>query len=521
MKVEQSKQGDAQASLAESRKLYDEAFQVFVTLQAVVSEELDQIPKVLDTRDKKQAKLAERRKQLRADNLQTELLAAAIREEAASTVPDGSPEQLKYLSEAAGLYDAIYKNYRGRLAAFYARMYQGRCNQRLGKLRDALGYYRELLDQPNESEGMFVLKTKVLRLAMECWLAASEKKYVETIKRGSQWLAGAPKNRDRETDWLAIRLSLAKAYRMQADDAKKLQPPDVRTIRESVDSALKHAKFVASETSEFQEQAQQLVTSLGGIALTDEESDPRTFAEAQTAGKEALDAIEPARQRVQSARARLATENNATAKAALETELQSAERDFALAGDDAITYYRMALQLADLQTPQSDVNLVRYFLCYLYYLQQDYFRSALVGDFVSRRYPNAAGARECAKISLACYLAMFDSSDDQDRHFEINRLVAVANLIADHWPGSPDAEQTLSTLVPRMVNAGELDHAPAYRADTRRLPSTWSGRIGHRPSDLGCVDPGCTTDSRIGTARRAGGSRRTGGRRAFPSTSRS
>lgn len=471
-KVEQAKRGNKEALIAEARALYEQAFAVFNGLQSVVSKELEQIPKVLDVRDRKQAKLAERRKQLRADNLQTELLAAAVREESANTFPDGSNEYLKNLDEAALLYDAIYKNYRGRLAGFYARMYQGRCNQRLGKLRDALGYYGELLEQPNESDGMFILKTKTLRLAMECWLAPSQRKYVETIKRGAEWLAMAPANQDRQADWLSIRLSLAKAYKMQAEAAQKQQPPVVRLARESVTEAKTHAKFVATEPGPFQEEAQALVTALGGVISTAVAVEPRTFAEAQSAAKEALDEIEPARRKMQVAQTALAAtqEDDSTE---LQNRFANAKGEFELVRSDAIRYYRLALQLADRDTPQADVNLVRYFLCYLHYLQKDYFDSALLGDFVARRYPDAAGARECAKIAMACYLMLFVENEGQDRQFEVNRLVAIANHIADRWPGKI-GDDSLSAIVPHMVNAGELDHA---RQLTERITETSPARL--------------------------------------------
>ena len=118
-KVHMAKLGDAKALKAEARQLYDQAFKECGLLEAAVGKELDLIPKVLNMRDREEAKLAARRKQLRADNLQTELLAAAIREEAADTVPAGSEAWTNYLVEAAGLYDEIYKKYRSRLARFH------------------------------------------------------------------------------------------------------------------------------------------------------------------------------------------------------------------------------------------------------------------------------------------------------------------------------------------------------------------------------------------------------------------
>jgi tetratricopeptide (TPR) repeat protein len=221
-------------------------------MEGTVRVQLERIPKVLDLKDKRQAAMAERRNQLRADYLQTQLTAAAIREEMADTVPEGSEEFKKLLTEAAAQYDEIYKKYRTRLAGLYARLYQGRANQRIGKLQDALGYYGELLDQPDEPQEFRTLKTKTLRLAMSGWLDPSEKKYVEAIKRGSEWVKKSGPVDDRDPEWLAIRLSLAKAYKMQADEAEKT---DTRTINQSNSEARKQANFVASRAGELQDEA--------------------------------------------------------------------------------------------------------------------------------------------------------------------------------------------------------------------------------------------------------------------------
>ena len=468
IKVEQSKSGNTAALMKEVRQLYEQAFKEFSDLEAAVSKEVDKIPKVLDTRDRKEAALAQRRTQLRADNLQTELLAAAIREETADTVPEGSKEHIAYLTEAANLYDAIYKKYRSRVAGLYARMYQGRCNQRLGKTKDALGYYGELLDQPDEPEEFRTLKTKTLRLAMECWLAPQEKKYFEAIKQASQWLASAPRNTERAPDMLAIRLSLARAYKMQADDYEVRGIKDPRTINVSIDSAMKYAQFVANESGELQEEAQQLVVHLGGRSREDGDAEPETFTQAQQAGKKSLDAIGPSSEQLAKIQQQIKRASEGE-RAQLLQDIEAAKSKLESARTTAMQSYQLALQLADQDTPPSELNLVRYFVCYLFYLNQQYFEAALVGDFVSRRYPESAGARECAKISLACYQKILEDNADGDSSFEIERLLSVANYTTDTWPGSPESLVALTTLVPLLVNADQLEHA---REITLRIPES-------------------------------------------------
>jgi hypothetical protein len=455
IKVGESLSGNSEVLKAEARKLYDQAFKECGLLEAAVTKELDLIPKVLDTRDREEAKLAERRKQLRADNLQTELLAAAIREEAADTVPPGSKERTDYLIEAASLYDAIYKKYRSRLAGLYARMYQGRCNHRLGRTKDALGHYGELLDQPSAPEAFWKLKTKTLRLAMESWLDPQERKYLEAIKQASAWIDAAPRSTQRSPDMLAIRLSLALAQQMQAEEYEQRKSTDVATMRNAFKSALENATFVAAEEGELQEKAAELVLALGGRATAALDAATETFAAAQKKGKQALDEMGPAAQKVAIIEASLRRAKPAD-RAAVQQKLDTAKVSLAEAQDNALASYRLALSLADADTPPSELNLVRYFVCYLYFIKQQLHDAAVMGDFVARKFPQSVGAKQCSKISLACYLKLLELEGEDPGAFEIQRVAGATRWIADQWADTPEAIESLSTVVPVMVNANAL-----------------------------------------------------------------
>ena len=468
IKVGEAKSGNSQALKAEARQLYAQAFKECGLLEAAVTKELDLIPKVLDMRDREEAKLAERRKQLRADNLQTELLAAAIREEAADTVPAGSKAWSDYLVEAAGLYDAIYKKYRSRLAGLYARMYQGRCNHRLGRTKDALGHYGELLDQPSSPEAFWNLKTKTLRLAMDSWLDPQERKYVEAIKQASGWIEAAPRSTQRSPDMLAIRLSLAVALQMQAEEYEKRKSRDVATIRTSYEGALKNASFVAAEEGDLQEEAAELVLALGGRALGDPDALPETFAEAQKEGKKFLDEIGPAAQEVAKLEA-LSLRSKPAERDAVQLQLDKAKANLAAVQDNSLASYRLAIRLADVDTPPSELNLVRYFVCYLYFTRGQYHDAAVMGDFVSKRFPQSAGAKQCAKISLACYLKLLEMAGDEANAFEIENVAKATRWIADQWQDTPEAVESLATVVPIMVNANALELACDF---AQRLPES-------------------------------------------------
>jgi tetratricopeptide (TPR) repeat protein len=181
-----------------------------------------------------------------------------------------------------------------------------------------------------------------------------------------------------------------------------------------------------------------------------------------------------------------------------------------------MSYYQLALQLANDETSTDDINIVRYFLCYLYYLEKDYYKAALMGEFVAQRYPDSAGARQCAKIAMACYIQIYGETNqmagglfaqlDQDSsggiageelktlpdiaqgadkdadekitseeladrlvEFDVAHIVSIAEYIADKWAEQPEAEEALNTLVPFMINAGELDRAQQFLA---RIPES-------------------------------------------------
>jgi len=462
-KVEDSKKAQDAAKdalLAEARQLYDEGYKVFQQLQDDVRNQLERIPKVLDTRDRQQANMAERRTQLRADYLQTRLLAAAIREEMADTAAKGSTDYDQFLTEAADQYQAIYNDYRSRLAGLYARLYQGRCNQKLGKLRDALGYFSELLSQPDSPEEFRTLKTRTLKQAMECWLDPTEKKYVEAIKRGSDWIGKARPTEDREPDWLYLRLLLARAYQMEAEDAE--QKEDERAAGRARGEARKLAQFVAKFTSDYQEQAQKLVAELGGPDRSGEKPAPQTFAEAQQAGRDALSAMQTASLAVAQFPRRIAQASDRDEKAKLEAEFAAGQDAVKAARQDALDYFRQALRLADEDTSLEDLNVARYFLCYVYYTQGDYYDAALMGDFIARRYPGSVGARPCANISLASYLKLYDENETEDKLFETERIISIAEYAVDKWPNQPEGINALNTLVPFMINADELDRAREF-----------------------------------------------------------
>jgi hypothetical protein len=511
LKVDDSKKGNSQPILAEAKELYEEAYKVFGEQQADVRAQLEKFPKVLDVADDEQAKLAERRTQLRADYLQTLLLAAAIREETADTVPAEAKQYRELLTEAAQQYEEIYKKYRTRLAGLYARMFQGRVNQKLDKFRDALGFYVELLDQPDSPEEFRILKTKTLRLAMDCWLDPSQKKYFEAIRRGAEWTMKARPAEERDPDWLYIRLGVARAYLMQAEAAANEKPPNGRLVTRSRNESRKHAQAVAQHESEFRRDAQQLVAELGGSGVSDDSPVVQNFAQARKAGSDAFERITPTATAMRELQKQFSAATG-DAKDELQQRVQQAQQELDAARHDALEFFRLALTLADRDTPSDDVNLVRYLLSYLYFNEQMYYDAALIGEFVARRNPDSTSARQCAQIAMACYLQLYSQDPASEKHFETERVISISQYIVDRWPGQAEAEDALATLIPFMINARELEDARRYLGQMspnsprqaasalkvgKAMWQTYLRKVQERVPNETAIEPGAAMDGNL------------------------
>ena len=144
------------------------------------------------------------------------------------------------------------------------------------------------------------------------------------------------------------------------------------------------------------------------------------------------------------------------------------QEEMVQARNEAFEDYRAALGMADADTPLEDVNAARYYLAYLYWIREDAYRAAVLGDFLARRYPQSVGATQGAKIAMAAYGRIAaETSSDAERDFANARQVATADFIAERWPDGPEAADAFMTLLRTAIVGGNLD---AARGLLEKLP---------------------------------------------------
>ena len=192
---------------------------------------------------------------------------------------------------------------------------------------------------------------------------------------------------------------------------------------------------------------------------------PRRSARRKTPAARPWRHLQTANMVLQTFPRRIAGETDAKVKADLQKQLEDAQQTVKTSVQDALTYFQKALQLADDKTSVDDLNIVRYFLCFLHFSANDYYEAGLLGEFVARRYPDSSGARQCAKIAMAAYLKLYVENTTDDKEFESPKVTGIANYIAQKWSDQPEAIDALNTLVPLMIKAGKLEEAEKYLND--------------------------------------------------------
>ncbi|MBI2824687.1 MAG: hypothetical protein HYX69_08380 [Planctomycetia bacterium] len=428
-------QKDALAT--EARKLFAEAQQTFASAERKFAEHLKQFPK---PGDQPGATESAARQEARVDLRRARLFAAQALYESSKTYPPDSPEARKILESASKKFDELQEKYRGTLFGLLARTYQGRCYLDVGDMRRAAGIFTEILAQPDDPDELRRLKAHALHLAMQAWTSESEKKYDEAAHKGQDWLAKARGTEARSADWLAVRYYTAVAL---ARHAETLPQKESTRRKQELADARKQAKDVAAHAGEYQEPAKRLYQELVGSATGDDKP-VTTFAEASERGRDALDVMQTKLNEVKLAEA--ANDRQAAA---------TAERECREARDSARELFRLALSLRTNQTPIDDVNAVRYYLCYLSYQAGDYYDSAVLGDFLAKRYPTATQSRYGAKIALLSYLQNYNAAAPDDRAADKQRMLALADFMTRRWAGETEADEAWMALM--VVATGERD----------------------------------------------------------------
>jgi hypothetical protein len=307
--------------------------------------------------------------------------------------------------------------------------------------KKAIGFYEDLVVQPDTAPAFRTLISKAYAGLGQCWIA--EKNYDEAIKRLGEWAGKARGAENHDADWLAVKYHLALALEKKAAGVK-----DEKEKRKLLRDARLAVADAAKDPNDFEKEAKALYARIGSAGGEDEA--PKTFDAAFDAGREAVTMMQATQVGLKAAE-----KNNKKAIPELQKQLAQSRAD-------AMRLFELSLGLVDDETDTDKVNLARYYLCYLNWEEQRYYDAAIFGEFLAEKYPQSAGARSGAKIAMAAYLAKYNEPGNATKDFDARRIVDVAKLIAQRWPGSPEADEAYNMLVSFMIQQEKFAEAEQY-----------------------------------------------------------
>jgi len=424
---------EKQQLLQEARSLYQKAQELYVKLD----DQFLKAHRALKMIDKKDTKLVETRNRVRGNLVQTRLNLGTVVYEISQTYEPGSAENKKLLEQAAAKYGEVYDKYGGYLGGDYARMWQGRCFKELERTKEAFEAFEDVVLIENDSPGYRRLKNKARVLGLETALLPKVKKYEEGVTGVLAWEKAARPDEEDSPEGLAMKFLGGEAAWKLAESLKD-DKKQVKKRQENLKTARRLFTFVKRFPGQYQKLAKLRLAEMSG----GEELVPTAFTEALDAARELLGQLE-------------------------EPDLPADE--VAQLQAEALKYLRLALTLATTETKPEDLNEARFFLAYLYYVTDDLYRSAVIGEFLARRYPNDLKARDCAKIAMASYMKLHqDAGPEADRQFERRRMLGIAEYITRRWADDPESDRAWLTLVRNALESSDIPAAMDY---LKRIPA--------------------------------------------------
>ena len=431
--------------LLEAREKYESSASAFQQLLDACREKLESLPKgALSHQD---PEVPATRKRLEMVVAESRFMGAKLLFEKAGTYSKNSKDFRNSLESAISAFTELNKDYKAKVVGFWGKLYQGHCYQELGRWEEALDCFGELTEKPFAKPEFRRLKARAYRYTAECLLAQG--KLEEAIEECNDCLRDARGKESQQPEWLAVAFRLAEALTQQAaeatgSEAKQLNNEARQLMRE-----------VANAPGEFRTAAKAALASGSEVPDTDI-AEYRTFDDAFSAAKDALD-----RSNSNKLAASLAANNNPQAEPDLLR--QASENRIA-----AQKLFRRASRLASKRTYIEDVLATQYYLSLLYWEENRYAETAILGNHIARNYPDSRYAASAAKVALLAYERLYlEARDSGDDHYEADQLAAMAEYMSLRWADSPEAADAVNLLMQIALRDSRVDDA---RELLNRLP---------------------------------------------------
>ncbi len=418
--------GDARAAseretkLAGARVLYDNARSAYDRAFERLNAKLSTYPKFIPPDDPRKLE----RERVRNSLMQAELQRSVVDYYEAQTFAADSKERGVLLEKGLVAFDDIYKRYRNQMAGFYARMWQGKCFEEQGKLGEATGIYKELLDHPDPNLRPLQKKVDYFRIIV----MGKRKEYALAADECANWLNLFPKDR-RTYEALGVQFELAKNIIAQLPGLEGADRD--KAIRIATDNLSNVVRVV----SPFKPEAITLLQKYR----------PNAALNAADISKLSYD------------------DAMAQANQAIST----------LAYENGIALLKVAIRKADPRRDIAKANSARYTLAYCYIMSKRYYEAAVVAEHVARRYPRDDWAAKSADMAQQALVEAYNTFTVGNRTPDLDRLVSLARYTVETWPETEQGDSARLTLGLVALGRGQYADAVASFEAVRSSSSRW------------------------------------------------
>lgn len=415
------------------RKAFDairSAREIFQTARDQHEKTWKSFPPYLD--QKTHSEQYEKRRLAEVRFIQAQLDLAECTYEEAQTYDKDDSKFVSRLKDAAAEFDTIYARYRGQLGGLHARAKQAKCFEEHDDVSRALGIYGQLLAEPDDSTAMIRLKDLVRQFRLICLNHPSKKDYQVVIDEATDWFKTATPSRRGSVVGLGIMWEQARALEKLSENEELSVNERNQHLRQSLKAMQSIRRFPGQYRDLAASKERELLRRLQGDGSVD---NPQDFVAASSLAedlvtkktKEFLDAVTAAR------------------RAGKADEIQKANDALKAHVAQSLKVVRAALRLADHTATTADLDRMRYYLAYMYYLSRASYETAVIAEHLATHTSkdNAGQAQEAAYMAIGAYVQAFNENEKAgrtaDQVIDIARMERMANFLTSRWPNSDRA----------------------------------------------------------------------------------
>jgi tetratricopeptide (TPR) repeat protein len=400
-----AKQAEARTTFSEAKAAFDKA-----------AESLEQARKAFPISLPRGDPRIEERDKIYAAHLDAVLQKAVADYELAQTYPAGSKERTANLTAALKQFDDLYKAHRTQMAGLTAQMWQAKCYEEEGKIGEAIGIYKTLLEQTDSRLRplqRFVGYFYVVALA-------KRKQHVLAADMAEMWLKTYSRRDElRSQEGLGVLLELAKNLDAQmADSATSVDSAErrqkVKRITDAVSQVVRYA-------SPYKNDALALLKKYKPAAAARAEEIARlTYDDAVGQADDAIAARE---------------------------------------WDRAILLLKAAVRKADPRRDIDKANRARYNLAFCYYMDKQFYEAYVLAEHLARRYPQGGLSSKAVEIGMQALADAYNTYTDIDRGADLENLINLARYTTATWPDREQGDDAHINLGLIHQGRGQYDQA--------------------------------------------------------------